>query len=223
MNRSQLLKGSQSLGISLSEDIVAAFADFENDLYDANEVMNLTRVPREECLVRHFFDSLLMCEFVADGQSLLDVGCGPGFPAWPIAATRPLVKVVGLDSSTKMLGFLERHLRPNLVTRNGRAEEVPTTEQYDVVTGRALAPLGVQLEISAAMCKVGGAVIPMRTPGEDFHLNELAKIGLSLERIEERMIPTTDVLRTFPIFRKVSEAVAGFPRKWSEIRRKPLR
>ncbi|RYG69749.1 16S rRNA (guanine(527)-N(7))-methyltransferase RsmG, partial [bacterium] len=80
------------------------FETFEADLYEANEVMNLTRVPREECWLRHFLDSLLIAPWLPGEGSLLDIGSGPGFPAWPLALARPELQVTALDSSGKMLG-----------------------------------------------------------------------------------------------------------------------
>ena len=62
-----------------------------------------------------------------------------------------------------MLGFLASQPLPNLEIVQGRAEEWEAREAFDVVTGRALAPLAIQLELSAGLARIGGAVIPMRT------------------------------------------------------------
>lgn len=210
--------------IALSDDQVRLFERFLDDLYAQNRVMNLTRVPEDEAELRHLVDSLLFHDLVPHGSEVLDLGTGPGFPAWPLACARPDLRVTALDSSGKMLGFLRRHPLANLDILEARAEEYSVTGRFDVVTGRAVAPLAVQLEISARPCARGGAVIPMRTPSERpaaeaFHAREL---GLVLESIHERTLPELNAPRMFPVFRKVQPTPSGYPRRWAEIKRKPL-
>jgi len=215
-----LLKG---VGIEPTGEMLAAFAAFEEDLYQQNAVMNLTRVPREECAIRHFIDSLLFQDLIPLNAEVLDIGTGPGFPAWPLALARADLKVTAMDSSGKMLGFLKRHPLPNLTILEARAEDAGLRGKFDVVTGRALAPLSIQLELSALPCREQGAVIPMRTPSDRVVIDRLKKVlGLELEKVEERLLPIIDAPRTFPIYRKVARTPAGYPRKWSEIKRKPL-
>ena len=143
------------LGLELSEAQLDAFEAFEERLYAANAVMNLTRVPKEEGWLRHFVDSLLIPRPDSEGSSVLDIGTGPGFPAWPLAAARPDLRVTALDSSGKMIGFLQGNPLPNLHAVQDRAETWGVRNQFDVVTGRALAPFGIQLELSAPACRVG--------------------------------------------------------------------
>lgn len=210
------------LGLSLSPSQVDAFGAFEADLYARNEVMNLTRVPRDECWLRHFLDSLLLSPLIGDGLRVVDLGCGPGFPSWPLACARPDLQVTALDSSSKMLGFLSRHPLPNLEIVNDRAESWGRREKFDVATGRAVAPLAIQLELSAPVIRVGGFVIPMRTPNDQFELESLKRIGLEMVSVETRMLGITDIERVFPIFKKVAATPRKFPRDWATIRKKPL-
>ena len=216
------LAATRSLGLSLTPEQTQAFADFEAALYAANAVMNLTRVPREEAWLRHFLDSLLVAPYLPEGAETLDIGCGPGFPSWPLALARPDLRVCALDSSGKMLGFLETQGLPNLEIVQGRAEEWELREGFDVVTGRAVAPLAVQLEISAALARVGGAVVPMRTANDDPEEPDYEALGLALESVERATLPDVDAERLFPIYRKVRRTPGEFPRRWAEIREAPL-
>jgi len=224
VNREAFVDAATSIGLPLSKQQVDQFQIFEDHLYKANEVMNLTRVPQEECWLRHFLDSLLFHDLIPAGASLLDIGTGPGFPAWPIACVRPDVKVSALDSSGKMLGFLQKNPLPNLTCILDRAEEWAVRNKFDVVTGRALAPLETQLELSATPCKANGCVIPMRTPSDEEAIKKFVGrgLGLKLERVVKRSIPGTDVVRVFPIFRKVGKAHPNYPRSWGEMKRNPL-
>jgi 16S rRNA (guanine527-N7)-methyltransferase len=210
-----------ALGIELSGEQLDAFEEFEERLYAANEVMNLTRVPREECWIRHFLDSLLFHDLIPASSELLDIGTGPGFPAWPLACARPDLRVTAIDSSGKMLGFLARNPLPNLSTAQVRAEEWSKREAFDFVTGRAVAPLPVQLELSAGLVRVGGVVVPMRTPADRPEFDrDPAVLGLRLEGVEERSLPETEIVRVFPVYRKVRPTPPRFPRTWAEIKRK---
>jgi 16S rRNA (guanine527-N7)-methyltransferase len=224
MDRAAFSEAATNLGLPLTEGQLDAFAAFQDALYKTNEVMNLTRVPREEAWIRHFLDSLLFQSLIPVGASVLDIGTGPGFPAWPLACARPDLKVTALDSNGKMLGFLQQHLLPNLQVVNARAEEWGVREKFDVVTGRALAPLAIQLELSAQPCKVHGLVIPMRTPADEQAMISVDEELLSLQERERLRVdlPGTDTVRLFPVYEKLARTPRNYPRRWPEIKAKPL-
>lgn len=228
VDRARIVEALEQIGLRLSDSQIEAFDTFEERLYEANRTMNLTRVPREECALRHFVDSLLGwraygLDEAAPPRTLLDIGTGPGFPAWPLACAFPSLEVTALDSSGKMLGFLRSNPLPNLRVEQERAESWGVRERFDVVTGRAVAPLAAQLELSAAPCKVGGKVVPMRTPGDAPEMERLASVlGLQLGPVEMVELPGTEVVRLFPVFTKVARTPRDYPRLWAEIRRKPL-
>lgn len=208
-------------GLSIDCELVS---DFGESLYEANRVTNLTRVPESDFIVRHVIDSLLVQEFIQVGSTVLDIGSGPGLPAWPVALARTDLEVTALDSSGKMLGFLRQWPLPNLIILEGRAEADLPRSKYDVVTGRAVAPLAIQLELSAPAAKLGGAVVPFRSSREDIQVSEksLGHLGLELESTYVRDVPSTDITRVFPVFRKVSKTDSGFPRPWGKMRTNPL-
>jgi 16S rRNA (guanine527-N7)-methyltransferase len=211
-------------GLELTPEQVAQFEAFEAKLYEANAVMNLTRVPREECWLRHFVDSLLFQDLIPQGARVLDIGTGPGFPAWPLACARPDLHVTALDSNGKMLGFLKQNPLPNLEVVQARAEGWGVREAFDIVTGRAVAPLPAQLELSAPPLKVGGRLIPMRTPTDEAAARAFpaAKLGLKPAGLYKRELPGTDIVRLFPVYEKVAATASIYPRPWAELKRKPL-
>lgn len=211
-------------GFPLSEEQVAVFESYFFALYKANESMNLTRVAPKDCESRHFIDSLLVAQWLEKGSRVLDIGSGPGLPSFPLAVARPEVEVVAMDSSNKMLDFLRKFPLDNLMIKLGRAEDPDDREDFNVVTGRALAPLSVQLELSAARARIGGFVIPFRTPAErDSFENPLFRqLGIELEQICEVALPGTEIVRVFPLYRKVAKTPMEFPRQWGRIRNSPL-
>lgn len=224
MDRDRLLAGAFELGISLTAVQLDRFEQFENALYEANEVMNLTRVPREECTVRHFLDCLILSPLLPEEVSLMDVGTGPGFPAWPLACARPDLHVTALDSGGKTHRFLNSQPLPNLLPCLGRAEEFGHSQKFDFVTGRAVAPLSAQLEISARLAKVGGTLVPMRSAGEKITGREsvFQRLGLKLMETKRVLVPGTDIERQIPVIKKCAETPANYPRRWADIKANPL-
>ncbi|MBS1716017.1 MAG: 16S rRNA (guanine(527)-N(7))-methyltransferase RsmG [Armatimonadetes bacterium] len=224
MDLSPFLEPSRRLGLVLTEDRLESLKAFGTALYERNEVVNLTRVPFEQCAVRHFLDSVLIFRLLPSGARVLDIGCGPGFPSWPLALVRPDLSVTALDSWRKGLDFLREHPLPNLEVMEGRAEELGRQESYDVVTGRAFAPFAVQAECSAAWLKVGGAFVPFRTPVERGTAESFRGegLGLQLETVEASSLPDGAGERLFPVFRKVSRTDRKYPRRWAEMKSRPL-
>ena len=213
-----------SSGLDLSADQIERFSQFEEALYISNEVKNLTRVPKEIAWRRHFVDSLLFHDLIAVGSTVLDLGTGPGFPAWPLACARPDLMVTALDSNGKMLDFLRSQPLPNLEIVQTRIEDWKVREHFDVVTGRAFAPFAIQMEVSSAPCRGGGLVIPMRSAQDEDAIASLrtGKISLKLKEIVRRELEGEEVIRVFPIYEKTAKTMKKFPRRWDEIKRKPL-
>lgn len=216
-----LFAWASSIGLPMDEAAQADFEAFAADLYAYNREKNLTRIPEGEAWHRHFADSLLFQDLIPMGASIADLGSGPGFPAWPLARVRPDLKVTAVDSNGKMLDFLRRHPLPNLTVVQARAEEWPMREKFDVVTGRAVAPLAIQLELSAPLCRIGGLVLPLRTPGDAPRAVPYQKLGLELERVEDRPTPGGDPRRC-PVYKKTKGTDAFYPRRWSEMKSYPL-
>lgn len=176
-------------------------------------------MPPEDFATRHFVDSLLVTEAMEPVGHWLDIGCGPGFPSWPLALVYPGLWVTAMDGSAKPLGFLRRHLLPNLDVVQGRAEDLGAG-RYDVVTGRALAPFAVQAEVSLAWVAVGGSFVPFRTPADRAAVEAFpaARLGAELESLVE----VGDPARLFPVFRKTSATCPSNARSWADIKRRPL-
>lgn len=221
MDRNAFQAACAEFGLHLNDAQLDAFAQFEEDLYVANESKNFTRIPREDCWIRHFVDSLALCPLIPEGASVLDIGTGPGLPAWPLAQARPDIQVTALDSNAKMLAFLEAHPLPNLTIKLARAEDSALRERFDIVTGRAVAPLIAQAEISAQPVKVRGYFLPMRTGADEF-LNQMGELSLLLESVHRFELPNGQGSRAIPLYRKVDSTHPIYPRPWGVIKNKPL-
>lgn len=224
MDLTPILAYAESAGRRIDPDRLALLTQFHTALYEANSVMNLTRISEAEAISKHYLDSLVISQWIPEGARVLDVGTGPGIPAWPLAWFRPDVEVVAMDGSNKGLAFLRTQPLPNLTVLQVRAEESSRRESFDFVTGRALAPLPIQMELAAAFAVVGGLVVPFRTPAERGQVTAFPakQLGLELSEIAEAPIPGTDIVRLFPIFIKRKSTPAQYPRPWGKMKQRPL-
>ncbi|HEX6817354.1 MAG TPA: 16S rRNA (guanine(527)-N(7))-methyltransferase RsmG, partial [Ktedonobacterales bacterium] len=168
-----LASGATSLGISLDDAQLAAFARYRELLLDWNTHVNLTAITAPaEVTTRHFLDSLTIAQAVPtamrqDAPRLLDVGAGAGFPGLPLAVVFPHWHVTLLEATGKKVRFMETVIGElelsNARAIHARAEELAHQAAYrghfDLVTARAVAALPTLLEYCCPFARVGGLVI----------------------------------------------------------------
>jgi len=219
------------MGINLSEETLQQLCNFGAAVVRQNEVMNLTAITEPEQVAKlHLLDSLtVLLAAELSGKTVIDVGCGAGFPGVPLAIACPAAKVTLLDSLGKRVAWLERilpELGVNAQCVTARAEEAAANrrEQYDYATSRAVARLNVLLELTAPFVKVGGAVLAMKGAAAREELaeakNAIKKLGLELEAVHDHMID--GAAHSIIVLRKVSPTPAKFPRRYAKIKQTPL-
>ena len=227
-----LKEGLPQLGLELSDEICVQLCDFGKAMVKQNEVMNLTGITEDGPVAKlHLLDSLtvLSCADLK-GKTIIDVGCGAGFPGVPLAIACPEAKVTLLDSLAKRMNWLETVL-PQLGVKNAecvtaRAEEAVAKrrESYDFATSRAVARLNMLLELTAPYVKVGGKVLAMKGAAAREELDEaknaIAKLGLKLEEVRE--FPVDGTQHAVIILRKVSATPAKYPRRFAKMKQNPL-
>lgn len=224
--------GLPELPLQLDEDRCRKLCEFGAAMVKQNEVMNLTGITESAQVAKlHLLDSLtvLACQDLS-GKSLIDVGCGAGFPGVPLAIACPDAKITLLDSLAKRMNWLETVL-PQLNVANAhcvtaRAEEEVTKcrETYDFATSRAVARLNVLLELTAPYVRVGGAVLAMKGSAAREELEEaknaVSQLGLKVEKIHDFTID--GATHSVIVLRKVRPTPPRFPRRFSKIKQSPL-
>ncbi len=227
-----LQEGLGELPLALDEKTLDTLCAFGAAMVKQNEVMNLTAITEDAQVAKlHLLDSLtVLASADLRGKTLIDVGCGAGFPGVPLAIACPEAKITLLDSLAKRMNWLETVL-PQLGIGNAtcitaRAEEAVARvrETYDFATSRAVARLNILLELTAPYVRVGGAVLAMKGSAAREELaeakNAVYKLGLQLEEIRDFTID--GATHSVIVLRKVKNTPSQFPRRYSKIKQAPL-
>jgi 16S rRNA (guanine527-N7)-methyltransferase len=181
----------------------------------------------------HVADSLagLGVPEVREASRLADLGAGAGFPGLVLAAALPATRVTLVESVARKCAFLERAATvaglPNVDVVAARAEAWRDgLGSCDVVTARALAPLGVLAEYAAPLLRSGGVLVAYkgaRDPGEEAGGARAAGV-LGLEArppVAVEGIPGV-LHRHLYVYSKVRETPPRFPRRPGMARKRPL-
>ena len=207
--RAQLLAGSETLGLGLTDAQVTLLMDFQALLQKWNKVYNLTAVrDPQEMMTHHLLDSLAAvaplrrhaAALAGEGRGgvrLLDVGSGGGLPGVVFAICCPEVDVSCVDTVGKKAAFIQQaavalKLR-NLHGIHARVETLATP--FDIISCRAFASLPDFVTWSrAALAAPHGVWLAMKGkhPEDEiaslpadvdvFHVEPLTVPGLAAER-----------------------------------------
>ena len=226
-----LSEGLPLLNLELSDSIKETLCAFGHGVIRQNEVMNLTAITEPDRVAKlHLLDSLSVLTVAElNGKTLIDVGCGAGFPGVPLKIACPGVKLPLLDSLGKRMNWLEMYL-PTLGVQaryvTARAEEAVADrrETFDFATSRAVARLNILLELTAPYVKVGGCVLAMKGSAAREELaeakNAISKLGLKLEKVVDFQVE--DATHSVIVLRKVKPTPAQYPRRYAKIKASPL-
>ncbi|MBO4980009.1 MAG: 16S rRNA (guanine(527)-N(7))-methyltransferase RsmG [Clostridia bacterium] len=204
------------------------------NMLSVNAVTNLTAItePRE-IVLKHLADSLSAARYIPEGASVLDVGCGGGFPTLPLAIARPDLTVTGLDSTAKKTRYVAESAAllglDNLKTLTGRAEELAHEPQYresfDVCIARAVASLPILTELCLPFVKKGGKMVAMKAKLDESEQTRAPQMlgATAFERHEFELIgEQQSETRLILIAEKQKPTAAAYPRAYAQIKKKPL-
>ena len=229
--RAALEAGLAQAGQTLTREQADRLCEFGRLLLEKNQVMNLTAITEPEAVAQlHFLDSLTVLR-TADckGKSIVDVGCGAGFPGVPVAIAEPTARVTLLDSLQKRMNWL-REVLPGLGVEaqvvSARAEEYAAghREQYDLAVSRAVARLNILCELCLPLVKVGGQFLALKGAATNQEVEEaagaIAALGGRVARIAE--YPIAGAIHRIVVIDKVRPTPRQYPRKFAKIKQTPL-
>jgi 16S rRNA (guanine527-N7)-methyltransferase len=153
-------------GILLTSDQISRLNAYLDLLLTWNTRINLTsiRTP-EECVTRHFAESLYLSRRYVLGGRLLDVGSGAGFPGLALKIAFPSLAATLLEPVAKKRAFLKEVARncgfSNVEVRPERVDAYRSTNperQFDVATSRAVGGIPEICRQMASCLKIGGKI-----------------------------------------------------------------
>ena len=231
-----LLDGAKELGINLTETQLNQFIMYKSLLQEWNEKMNLTAIIEpEEIILKHFIDSITILKQIKDGETLVDVGTGAGFPGIPLSIMNSTLKITLVDSLNKRLIFLQEVINQlnleNVEIVHARAEEFGQNKKYrekfDIATSRAVANLSTLSEYLIPLVKIDGKVISMKASAAQEEINEAKNaikiLGGKIEKIDEFNLPQSDIGRTVIVMKKEKKTPSKYPRKPGIPSKEPIK
>lgn len=230
--------------IACTEETAEKFDSLFQMLSEFNAHTNVTALKTESDICsRHFLDSLYPLKYalLPQNATVIDIGCGAGFPGLPLKLLRSDIDISFVDSTEKKLRFtssvserfsLDAHVFP------ARAEELVAKghrEKYDIVVSRAVASLPVLCELCLPFVKVGGAFIAYKSLKESDASNPESELSLAAKAIPalsgklEKIYPAplseadgTISEHALLMIRKIKPTNPIYPRRYAAIVKKPL-
>ena len=238
------------LDLYCKEPYIGKFEHFFHLFLQENEVTNLSAIRSPaEAIAKHIADCLLAVDCLPSGATVLDVGCGGGFPTIPWAIARPDLHMTAMDSTQKKIDCVARIVASlglqNVKPVCGRAEDAkqkPLFASFDVVTARAVANLRVLAELTLSFVRVGGLLVALKgaqgsEEAKDAE-NALKILGGELESdlsrtlicpVPQKEQENGDLVaeyvaesRHILLIRKQKPTPSGYPRVYAHILKRPL-
>ena len=130
------------------EDVPSAlldrFAEHAMLLLEGNRRMNLTAtLDPKELAAKHYLECWRTTQFLPIfGRTVLDLGCGAGFPTVPMALAEPETKFVAVDVLRSRVDFVTESIEAlglsNVEPVCAKGEDVLVTRKVDIVVSRGL-------------------------------------------------------------------------------------
>ncbi len=164
LTRARILELLEPFGISLQPKQAELLRAYLQLLLRWNEKISLTSIRNEEeCVTRHFGESLLLSQYenLTEESRLLDIGSGAGFPGLALKLVFPAMGTTLLEPTGKKRAFLKEVVRTcrmeGVTVRAERVEQMAGGgERYTTVTARAVGNLPGIMEAARELLEEGG-------------------------------------------------------------------
>ena len=175
MNEKEFKQELIRLGIEAKEEQLKQLIQYYKVLVKTKKKMNLTRIiEKEDIYLKHFYDSLTITKIynLNEANTLLDIGCGAGFPGIVLKIFFPHLKITLIDALQKRVNYLNEVIDTlkleDIKAYHIRAEDLAKeNKKFDIVTARAVASLPKLLEWAMPLVSQNGSFIAMKGNVED--------------------------------------------------------
>ncbi len=227
------------LGKLLNKEKGETFYRLTEFLIEENEKYNLTAIKEpKKIILNHYADCAPLVKYLPKGASIIDVGCGAGFPTLPLAILRDDINITALDSTQKRVNFVNMASEllglENVKAICKRAEEggqePDMRESFDFATARAVAELRILCELCVPYVKVGGELLALKGRNVQFELNDAKRAIATLGARHKETVAYTltngnrdeDMVHPMVIISKINKTPKDYPRVYAKISKKPL-
>lgn len=227
------------LGITLNNNISNKLYEYYELLTEANSYMNLTAITEEQdVFIKHFADSLTLLRKLKgfnlkSNFSIIDIGCGAGFPGIPLKIAMPEIKLTSVDSTGKKIEFIrtciEKLKLKGAVAIKARAEELAHgsyREHFDIAVSRAVARLSILVEYGIPLIRTDGFMVAYKAATAKEELKEcesaLTALDSELYCVDDFVLPYDNSLRNNIIIRKLKKTDKKYPRAYGQIKKNSL-
>ena len=186
--RHQLEEVFNSNGFPLTAEQIEQLTVFRSELKRWNSHINLTALRTDtEIIHKHFLDSVSVLEHFAikDGQTVIDIGTGAGFPGVVLKIYIPNIRLTLVEASHKKVAFLkylisQLGLDSSIQVLAKRAEICAKSDQfvnaYDWVLTRYVASLAKSAAYCLPLLNATGKWIAYKSNEKDIEIHESKKV-----------------------------------------------
>lgn len=207
------------------------FKKYMDLLLEWNEKINLTAITEpKEVEIKHFEDCLtcLKSGYIKDGDKIVDVGTGAGFPGLPIKIENNSIKLTLMDSLNKRINFLkEVSSQLNLDTEcihiraEGAGKNKLYREKFDVSVSRAVARLSTLAEYCLPLVKKGGYMLAMKGKDIEAELDEakplIKLLGGQVKEIQLHTLSDEEITHSIVVIEKIDNTSDKYPRNGKKV------
>lgn len=182
-----LTAGMKTLELRASPAMRETLIEYLKHLESWNGSYNLTAVRNPpDMVIRHLLDSLAVARFL-HGNTVADIGTGPGLPGIPLALLRPAKHFTLVESNGKKAAFLRHIVRtlklPNVTVEQLRSEAFKPDQPFSTVICRAVGTAAEVVRLSGHLIAARGRLVLMKGRSPEAELVELPPGFMVLESV----------------------------------------
>ena len=178
--RKKISDGCSELGQRTDDEKIDQFATLLTELEHWGARVNLTAIRDIEKMISgHLLDSLAIRPYL-QGDSIIDIGTGAGFPGLPLAIAEAERSFVLLDSNRKKISFAQHIVSKlglgNVRAVHARAEDYAAGGTFDTVIARALASIPRIIELGGHLTGKKGVLLALKGRHPAAELEQLDRL-----------------------------------------------